>query len=98
MPLICTTIEGSVEDIPMGFEWDGSSVPFIFQGFFPRHKHPIASCRHDWRCKKAKTKEERLFADREFKKDVETTSWKITALAAYVFVRIGSGLGIGWYN
>jgi len=83
------------EEIPIGFEWDGSSVPFLFQGFFPRHRHPIASCRHDWRCKNAKNKEDRAFADKEFQKDVGTTSWWITKKAGYYGVRIGAFFGIG---
>lgn len=84
--------------IPAGFEWDGSSVPWPFQGMFPRHRHPIASCRHDWRCLHAKTPAERLFADREFKKDVRKTSWWITAQAGYIGVRAGAMLGVGVYN
>ena len=95
-PLECMSISGEMEEIPAGFEWNGSSVPWIFQGFFPRHNHPIASCRHDWRCLHALTGEERLFADQEFKKDVGLTSWKITALVGYAGVRIGAWLGIGW--
>ena len=95
-PLEYLDISGKMEEIPPDFEWNGSSVPWIFQGFFPRHKHPIASCRHDWRCLLAQTKEDRLFADQEFKKDVGLTSWKITAWAGYVGVRIGAWLGIGW--
>ena len=95
-PLDCLSMSGEVEEIPAGFEWDGSSVPFVFQGLFPRHNHPIASCRHDFRCKYAKTKAERLFADKEFKRDVGSTSWKITAWCMYAGVRIGDWLGIGW--
>ena len=76
--------------IPEGFRWDGSSVPYIFQGIFPRHNHPIASCRHDWRCKNAKDKHQRAWADKEFEKDVGSTSWWITKKVGYLGVRIGA--------
>jgi hypothetical protein len=97
-PLKYVRYGGGVGLIPSGFEWDGSSVPWIFQGFFPRHWHPIASCRHDWRCKKAMTPEERLFADKEFERDVGTTSWWITKKVGYLGVRIGAFFGVGVYN
>lgn len=89
-PLPC----GSGE-IPTDFVWDGSSTPFIFRGLFPRHNHPIASCRHDWRCKHARNAAERKFADREFRKDVGRTSWKITEVVGYLGVRAGAMLGVG---
>jgi hypothetical protein len=88
-------MDGTVSYIPSGFTWDGSSVPFIFQGIFPRHNHPIASCRHDYRCQKATSKAERKFADKEFEKDVGTTSWWITKKVGYLGVRVGAFLGIG---
>lgn len=94
-PLACKNMDGSWDQIPIEFEWDGSSVPFLFQGLFPRHRHPIASCRHDYRCWKAKNAAERKFADKEFKKDVGRTSWKITSNTMYLGVRIGAFLGIG---
>jgi hypothetical protein len=72
-------------------------VNFCTRSVFPRHRHPIASCRHDWRCLHAKTWEERLFADKEFKRDVGRTSWWITEQAGYLGVRIGAYLGIGKY-
>ena len=80
--------------IPIDFEWDGSSVPFLFQGFFPRHRHPIASCRHDKRCGEAKNKAERKFADQQFQIDVGTTSWWVTKKIGYWGVRIGAFIGI----
>lgn len=94
-PLPCKNQHGPPSYIPAGFEWDGSSVPLLFQGVFPRHQHPIASCRHDWRCKYARTPEERAWADKEFERDVGTTSWWITKKIGYVGVRIGAFLGIG---
>ncbi len=97
-PLPYRRMDGTTGLIPPPFDWDGSSVPWIFQGFFPRHKHPIASCRHDWRCRNAETPGERLFADREFERDVGRTSWWITKKFGYIGVRIGAYLGIGVYN
>jgi len=75
--------------VPVKFQWDGSSSG-IFRPIFPKHRHPIASCRHDWRCVNAKSAEDRLFADREFYKDVRRTSWWITAAMAYLGVRAWS--------
>ena len=82
--------------VPAGFSWDGSSVPMrgMF-GLFPRHRHPIASCRHDYRCSIARNDKERKFADEEFRKDVGSTSWWITKQAGYIGVRIGAFFGIG---
>lgn len=94
-PLYCKNFDGTMGIIPVGFEWDGSSVPWVFQGFFPRHRHPIASCRHDWRCRNAKNAAERKFADEQFKLDVGETSWWITAQVGYIGVRTGAFLGIG---
>ena len=96
-PLLCHNIDGTFCGIPIDFQWDGSSVPFVFQGVFPRHRHPIASCRHDWRCKNAKTPAERKFADKQFRTDVGKTSWWITKQVGYIGVRIGAYLGIGVY-
>ena len=94
-PLDAVEFDGSAGIVPSGFEWDGSSVPLIFQGIFPRHHHPIASCRHDWRCKHAKTSKERKWADKEFEKDVGSTSWWITKKLGYWGVRVGAIFGVG---
>jgi len=83
------------DNIPIGFMWDGSSVPWFLQGIFHRHRHPVASCRHDFRCKKAKNKADRLYADEQFKIDVKKTSWAITSALGYTGVRIGAFFGIG---
>ena len=88
-------MDGTLEQIPIDFEWDGSSVLAILQGIFPRHRHPIASCKHDWRCKRAKTPEERKWADKQFEKDVRKTSWWLTKKLGYFGVRIGAFFGIG---
>ena len=89
-PLLIIDQFGAKSFIPRDYEWNGSSVPRIFQGLFPRQRHPVASCRHDWRCGKARTKEDRAFADRKFKEDVGKTSWKITSSLMYAGVRIGA--------
>ena len=88
-------VSGDWTCIPPGFEWDGSSVPVFFQGIFPRHRHPIASCRHDWRCRNARNKAERKWADREFEKDVGKTSWWVTKKIGYIGVRVGAFFGVG---
>jgi hypothetical protein len=94
-PLPCLNQDGSMGEVPVNFDWDGSSVPWIFQGLFPRHHHPIASCRHDWRCMNAKNAMERKWADGQFREDVGTTSWWITKQIGYLGVRIGAHLGVG---
>jgi hypothetical protein len=89
-PLAMRMFDGSWGVIPEGYRWDGSSVPWIFRGLFPRHDHPIASCRHDWRCVNAKNREERAWADKEFEQDVGTTSNYLTKKFGYIGVRIGA--------
>lgn len=93
--LTCLMPDGTNVEIPVDFIWDGASTPLILQGLFPRHNHPIASCRHDFRCKQAKNKQERKFADEQFEIDVGTTSWWITKKIGYIGVRIGSFFGVG---
>ena len=91
----CAGRNGEQVVISVGFEWDGSSVPYALQGIFPRHRHPIASCRHDFRCRKAKSAAERKWADEQFEKDVGETSWWITKKVGYLGVRIGALFGVG---
>ena len=95
-PLPCTMWPGwdGPGEVPEGYKWNGHSSG-ILSPLFPRWNHPIASCRHDWRCSVARTREERKWADREFRKDVGATSWWITAQIGYIGVRIGAFLGIG---
>ena len=93
-PLPCKNMDGTMGEIPSPFIWNGASSGF-FKWFFPRHNHPIATCRHDYRCEKAKTKEERKFADDQFKIDVGKTSGWWTQTKGYVGVRIGAMAGIG---
>jgi hypothetical protein len=94
-PLPLLMMDGTESEVPANFVWDGASVPMLFQGIFPRHNHPIASCRHDWRCKHAKNAAERKFADEQFEIDVGTTGWWITKKVGYLGVRIGAFFGIG---
>lgn len=116
-PLECLMFDGTVDKIPVDFEWDGSSseinyeskykikkflswfittpVNFITRSIFPRHKHPIASCRHDYRCGKARNAEERFWADKHFEEDVGTTSSWVDKKIGYAGVRVGALLGIG---
>ena len=94
-PLAYLKYDGTTGEIEIDFEWDGSSVPPIFQGIFPRHRHPIASCRHDKRCHEAKTRAERKFADDQFQLDVGKTSWWATKKLGYYGVRIGAFFSIG---
>ena len=93
-PLYCRNMDGSDGCIFFDFQWNGASSG-IFKWFFPRHDHPIATCRHDYRCSKAKNKEERKWADKEFKKDVGTTAGWWTKTKGYAGVRIGAFFGIG---
>lgn len=82
------------EEVPEGYKWNGHSTG-ILSPLFPRWNHPISSCRHDWRCENARNRKERKWADREYRRDVGTTSWWITAQIGYIGVRIGAFLGIG---
>lgn len=90
--------------IPIGFQWNGASVgplrslPFIG---FPKWKHPIATCRHDWRCGLARNRKERKIADMLFKRDIRLgqedkkmiTWWE--QFKGYFGVRIGALFTIG---
>lgn len=79
--------------VPVGFVWNGASVGALrYAGFlaFPKWKHPIATCRHDWRCGLAKTKKERRFADEEFQRDVARTGTRWERIKGYAGVRIGA--------
>ena len=94
MPHYCPGIDGRQDIIPAGFEWDGASSGLLAP-VFPRHNHPIASCRHDWRCGNAKNAAERKWADEQFREDVGETSWWITKQVGYLGVRIGAMFGVG---
>ncbi len=95
IPHYCPGMNGTQDIIPAEFEWDGASVPYLLQFIIQRHRHPVASCRHDWRCRNAKNAAERKWADEQYKLDVGSTSWKVTAVAGYIGVRIGAAFGVG---
>jgi hypothetical protein len=91
----CTMPDGTTEEIPIDWTWDGSSIFWLIARVFPRWRHPIASCEHDYGCAKAKNKEERKFHDEKFQVTVGNTSWWITKKFGFFGVRIGSFFGIG---
>jgi len=95
-PLPCKMWPGwkGDEEIPFDFHWNGNSSG-ILAPIFPRHNHPIASVRHDFRCGNAENAEQRRWADTEFRRDVATTSWWLTAQVGYIGVRVGAMFGIG---
>jgi hypothetical protein len=94
-PLPLLMQDGTMAEVPADFVWDGNSVPMVFRGIFPKHNHPIASCRHDWRCIMARSAADRKFADEQFQVDVGTTGWWITKKIGYIGVRIGALFGRG---
>ena len=75
--------------IPAGYRWNGASVGPL-RRYFPKWKHPIATCRHDWRCDLAKTAEQREFGDAQFKIDVGHGGTKWEQIKGYYGVRLGS--------
>ena len=84
--------------IPLDFLWDGASTGVLRRVFilwFPKWKHPIATCRHDWRCSLAKTKEERKIADKLFREDVGVSGTRWEQFKGYLGVRIGAIFGVG---
>lgn len=95
-PLPCPMWPGydGNEEVPQDFEWNGNSSGLLAP-IFPKWNHPIASCRHDFRCGKAKNAVERSWADQQFRADVGTTSWWVTKQIGYLGVRVGALLGIG---
>ena len=82
--------------IPVGFRWNGASVNPLIRGLFPRWKHPIASCRHDFRCGLAQRhKALRKRADVLFKQDTGVKGNKFEQVIGYWGVRCGAFFGIG---
>lgn len=82
--------------IPVGFRWNGASVNVVIRGLFPRWKHPIASCRHDYRCGLAKgNKALRKKADVLFKQDTGVKGNKFEQVIGYWGVRCGAFFGVG---
>ncbi|WP_321367627.1 hypothetical protein [uncultured Desulfuromusa sp.] len=84
--------------IPVGFRWNGASSGIFAKVLilnFPKWKHPIATCRHDWRCEKATSKEQRAFADKRFRVDVGKGGTKWEQVKGFSGVRIGAMFGVG---
>ena len=84
--------------IPTGFRWNGASAPKLAQWLVTRFDHSLmSSCLHDYLCGIAKNPDERLQADRLYKKalvDVEDFSEE-RAHWAYRGVRVGAAWGTG---
>ena len=86
--------------IPVDFTWNGSGSGGGWFGWlqrkaFPKWKHPIASCRHDWRCSLLETEEQRDITDTLFRRDVARTGTRLEAQIGYIGVRIGAIFNIG---
>ena len=84
--------------IPVGFKYNGASSGIFAKLIvlnFPKWKHRIATCRHDWRCALADTKEKRKFADMMFKRDVAQGGTKWEQIKGYYGVRVGAFFGVG---
>ena len=84
--------------IPAGFRWNGASAPKAAQFLVARFDHSLmSSCLHDFLCGKAEKPEERLHADRMYRRalvDVEGFSEE-RAQWAYRGVRLGAKWGTG---
>lgn len=85
--------------VPKGFIFDGASAPRIFWAIIPPYKKTKkAACLHDWMCRNAKGKGDRLAADRLFYKMLQEAGLSsIRSRLGYVGVRLGSYMGIGVY-
>jgi len=94
-PLECLMPDGTTEVIPVNFIWDGNSTPWFLLPFFPRHEYPAESCKHDYRCGKARNAAERKWADQRLREEVGASSNKLTKTGVYTIVRIGAYLGRG---
>ena len=79
--------------IPSGFQWNGASVGLLrhipFLGF-PKWKHPIATCRHDFRCQHAKTWMDRRISDNLFWYDVALGGTRWEQIKGYAGVTLGT--------
>lgn len=85
-------------EIPVGYRSNGASSG-IFRRLlflnFPKWKHPIASFRHDFRCERATSSEDRKFADKRYRIDVGKGGTKWEQVKGYLGVRTGALFGIG---
>jgi len=83
--------------VPGGFLFDGASAPRIFWGIIPPFKRTKkAAVIHDWLCRKAECKEDRMKADGLFYEMIlESGISRTRAKIGYWGVRIGALIGIG---
>ncbi len=90
------------EVIPEGFMWDGASSPPtpLLRWFASKfYKNIIASCVHDYKCRMAQSRQDRVEADMHYRlcrKFVEGSTGLI-ATVSWLGVRLGAKLGIGIY-
>lgn len=98
------TVEVLLEDftthgvtVPKGFKFDGASAPRFFWPVIPPMRETTkASCVHDFLCRTAKSKEDRLKADRLFFTMLKEAKLNIArCIIGYLGVRIGAFFGIG---
>lgn len=86
--------------IPSGFISDGASAPRILWPIIPRmYRTKRAAFIHDFLCKEAKTMEDRLSADKIFRRVLRDVSQinPVRYWLGYWGVRVGAVLGIGVY-
>ncbi len=85
-------------EVPSKFPFDGASAPRLVWSIIPPYKYTKkAACIHDFLCRNAKNKQERLYADKKWEKVLrETTEFsKLRIKLGYAGVRIGSWFGAG---
>lgn len=78
--------------VPKGFQFDGASAPWFAWPIIPPYKKTKkAACIHDWLCRKAQTKEDRLKADVLFRLMLKEAGLSdIRCTLAYWGVRLGA--------
>lgn len=84
--------------IPAGYQWNGASSGLLRKVIvfnFPKWKHPIATCRHDFRCERATSPDDREFADNRFKIDVGKGGTRWEQVKGFFGVRLGAMFGVG---
>lgn len=83
--------------VPVGFGWDGASVPILLTPIVPKAYGTMrASCFHDYLCRRATNKLERKFADHIWRSVLKEEGMSgLRSDLGYVGVRIGAALGVG---
>lgn len=84
--------------IPVGYRSNGASSGIFRKVLFlnfPKWKHPVASFKHDFRCERATSAEDRKFADQRYCIDVGKGGTKWEQVKGFVGVRIGAMFGVG---